>query len=680
MAPSKFGSLRRRRSATHRLTPFRDDTGLVALRYEQTKQAEPPIPIPPPKDPRRAARSSSVTNTNATTNSSPAAQTQSSIIQTSTPTSTLTSNLVTIGPPRALLLQLASSPPIPPPQEEHPLFRNQRRENPQTDYDARKRDSGAPTASTATLREEGVEDLVRLKILDGIDNSPVASPGFEKGEQPQQQQQQQRPQRPQQKPPAIKTRPPVVEDQPLASPTPKSPAVSAHPPSSPVKDVQAAHTNNARPESPEGSAPTRKTSLVRKISVSLGMGSGSGAGAGAGAGAGTGTGAGGSASFSTPPKASTGTHRLRKKSKPHQPQLQHQDDPNLNAADRAAPSPVQGRVSGSFPSQSPHSPIPLTPPSPQKETRASCSAAASAAPIPTLAPASSSPTATAAGDGASMSFAPITTPIPDDRLWEDVGNVSFSHRGSIMLLGGKKRSKPAHDNNDDTTTDLHPQNSSSSSSSGAVAMATQSSDPAPATVAPQNDGPAETPTPVPVQAGAPSVPSIRVSSMDVERESQKVRSLYESGDDLSWEDGARLSFAERLEPTAEVPSDEEESCLYACPCVSPAQVWPSLSSRLDPSLLTRHADPLPLTVPPALPLVLRAQAKHEALETLCTPTFRLQPVLRDRRIPYLPDEIAKSGESMKQPAASKTGQTSTASKSTAMASSPRNAPRPARVP
>jgi hypothetical protein len=67
------------------------------------------------------------------------------------------------------------------------------------------------------------------------------------------------------------------------------------------------------------------------------------------------------------------------------------------------------------------------------------------------------------------------------------------------------------------------------------------------------------------QADVPSVPSIRVSSMDVERESQKVRSLYESGDDLNWEDGGRVSFAERLEPTVEVPSEEEENGVYGFP-------------------------------------------------------------------------------------------------------------------
>ena len=46
MAPQRFTSVRQKsRQQTARLAALRDDTGLVALRYEQTKQAEPPIPL-----------------------------------------------------------------------------------------------------------------------------------------------------------------------------------------------------------------------------------------------------------------------------------------------------------------------------------------------------------------------------------------------------------------------------------------------------------------------------------------------------------------------------------------------------------------------------------------------------------------------------------------------------------
>jgi hypothetical protein len=100
-----------------------------------------------------------------------------------------------------------------------------------------------------------------------------------------------------------------------------------------------------------------------------------------------------------------------------------------------------------------------------------------------------------------------------------------------------------------------------------IADAHANAEPAPENATKGTDAAAEQP-PAAVQADAPPVPSIRVSSMDVERESQKVRSLYESGDDLNWEDGGRVSFVERLEPTAEVPSEEEENVVYGFPCIS----------------------------------------------------------------------------------------------------------------
>ena len=146
-------------------------------------------------------------------------------------------------------------------------------------------------------------------------------------------------------------------------------------------------------------------------------------------------------------------------------------------------------------------------------------------------------------------FAPITTQIPEiDNLWDDLGAISFSKRGSIMF-GGKtdlfgsllvSDNDNSHNHNDDND------ESSPPSSPTIPAMAEQPR--ARAGAAPQAD--------------APSVPSIRVSSMDVERESQKVRSLYESADGLNWEDGGCVAFAERLEPTAEVPSEEEENAAY----------------------------------------------------------------------------------------------------------------------
>jgi hypothetical protein len=59
-------------------------------------------------------------------------------------------------------------------------------------------------------------------------------------------------------------------------------------------------------------------------------------------------------------------------------------------------------------------------------------------------------------------------------------------------------------------------------------------------------------------------PDIRVLSPDIEKESQKVRSLYESGDSTSWGDVGRLSTfsGERLETTPEDPSEENENDPY----------------------------------------------------------------------------------------------------------------------
>lgn len=62
---------------------------------------------------------------------------------------------------------------------------------------------------------------------------------------------------------------------------------------------------------------------------------------------------------------------------------------------------------------------------------------------------------------------------------------------------------------------------------------------------------------------AMKTPSIRVLSADVELESRKVRSLYASGDSINWEDGARPSdVGERLDPTLGSPTDEAENDPY----------------------------------------------------------------------------------------------------------------------
>lgn len=57
-------------------------------------------------------------------------------------------------------------------------------------------------------------------------------------------------------------------------------------------------------------------------------------------------------------------------------------------------------------------------------------------------------------------------------------------------------------------------------------------------------------------------PDIRVLTADIEKESQKVRSLYGVGETMHWEDGARHSFCEHLEPTPEVAAEDDENDSY----------------------------------------------------------------------------------------------------------------------
>ncbi|SPO03894.1 related to Rab6 GTPase activating protein, GAPCenA [Cephalotrichum gorgonifer] len=85
MSPPKFSSLRYPRRRTSSLIPFRDDLGLIGLRYEKTAQAEPPILIPAPRSLKRSVS-----------------------VAASSPTTTFS---------------ISSTSSIPPPPEEHPALR-----------------------------------------------------------------------------------------------------------------------------------------------------------------------------------------------------------------------------------------------------------------------------------------------------------------------------------------------------------------------------------------------------------------------------------------------------------------------------------------------------------------------------------------------------------------------------
>ncbi|KAL7623939.1 hypothetical protein AAE478_005496 [Parahypoxylon ruwenzoriense] len=122
IAPPQKNAAARYKSRSASLVPFRDDTKLVALRYDQTVQAEPPIPIPPPRSSRRPPPRPISCNTGRTP--------------------------VVVPPPRPA-----------PPTEQHPALRTISSPRPAEGWG--KRDSAhAPTSplSTFTIREDSETD------------------------------------------------------------------------------------------------------------------------------------------------------------------------------------------------------------------------------------------------------------------------------------------------------------------------------------------------------------------------------------------------------------------------------------------------------------------------------------------------------------------------------------------
>ena len=606
--PQKFGSVRHRGRPPTLRTPFRDDTGLVALRYEQTKQAEPPIPLPPPRNPRRVSRPASTTAPSTRTAPAPAPI-------------------------------IVSPPPVPPPQEEHPLFRDQPRtpqspQSPRSLGEEAKRDSGlAPTTSSAaTLREECADDPVYQKLLDDIAD---AASVYSNDDQPS------------------------IDERLRPAPLQLSPAPRR---AEDARDEDGAPTQPAQTAQHRAS-PTRRVSLTRRLSRNLGIGAGRG----------------GSRRLRKRMAVVSGSDRAPPPPPPSPPPAAETERGSATDSGRPAPQPAKPPSSpaAKSPKRAPLAAGLLQAaragPSPADRGEHTLISAGAAGAAAAAAAATATAIAAPARDGRARRFAPINTHIPEDNLWDDLATVSFSKRGSIMF-GGKRSLSRLHRTTPSSSAaealvappEDHAQPPSQQSPSIEPHHPAKPAEPAAAAAAAAATSAAAT------HADSPSVPSIRVSSIDIERESQKVRSLYESGDDLQWEDGGRASFAERLEPTAEVPSEEEENVVYGFPiCLSALRctAWPDADSSCFLLVLF-----LGLPVPPIRPLPTRQRAT--------TPSLRLRTrglqLPRDRPIPHRRNEIAWSGEEgTSAPAASRTGRTLTASRSTAMASSPRSARRPA---
>lgn len=435
----------RYKSRSSSIVSFGSDSKLVGLRYDQTVQAEPPIPIPPPRSSRRPPPRP---------------------ISCNTPRSP-----VVIPPPRPA-----------PPTEKHPALRTI--SSPQSFEEARKRDSahGAPTTPTSswTIHEDSETD----------DEDPFAYENIQKF--------------PEVRPLQLRTR--------SVSPSLYTYAhkdeVQSH-----YEERERASESHSRTSAPSSSpalsdggtvSPTSPTTPPANFSKRFAR----------------------SFSLRSNSSKSSGSKmkRLRKKSASDGAPCANPGYP-LIGQDGAAPNspnpPPSGRLSPA-PSSDPHgSPI-------------------------------------------------ILTSIPTESLLEDdfMTQLSFSKRGSIVFRTKHTRKSSRNmavmadqdsgfgsenvvsEHREPRTFPLVPayergiDNYGSASASASVSGATDTLINAP-----------PTPRRLP--------PSVRLISPEAEKESQKVRSLYESGESLSWEDGARQSsIDERLQPAAEYPSKEDENDAY----------------------------------------------------------------------------------------------------------------------
>ncbi|KAI1471557.1 TBC domain-containing protein [Daldinia caldariorum] len=472
----------RSKSRTSSFVPFRDDTKLIAFRYDQTVQAEPPIPIPPPRSSRRPPPR---------------------------PISCNTARIPIVIPP----------PRPPPPTEQHPALRTI--SNPRTSVDTRKRDSClSPTtvSSSWTIREDTETDdedpFTYGKIPKYGEIRPLqlttrsASPSLYSRQEGRVSESNSRASAPS----------PAFSDGDTVSPT--SPIT---PPSNFSKII--ARSFSLRSNSSKSSF--SKMRRLRKKAGNAGDGGVPCAGNYTGIYAGNGA---GNENPGYPLNA-------------------------LNGHDESAPKSPSGRLS---PMSNPHdSPI-------------------------------------------------ISTTIPTERLLEDdfMTQLSFSKRGSLIF--GAKHSRRSNKNlaimaeqhgninneNADTERVKQPRafplvptrEKNPDEFVGVSASASANDEPAQiSSGASDNALTSTSPTP------RRPPPSVRVISAEAEKESQKVRSLYESGEGVKWEEGARRSsIDERIQPSAENPLEENANDASNDPVGHPTPTSASTSSPQDKDIRTEY--------------------------------------------------------------------------------------------
>lgn len=597
------------RLRTRRLSSFRQDhPDLAGIRYEQTKQAEPPIPLPPP--PHRC---------------------------------------VSIRPRSSVTPIVVVRPAIPPPPEDHPLFRLEPhlRPRPQTvsivsDIES-KRDSCAPTSSSITLQDDSDSDNLGDGSLSDIKNTEKAFDTPSSGiaidvkdrdddahgvHQPE-----------------IET--PGITDDKLCIPSAASRALAPAPIPSPSRSLKKASKRSSLSASIVGKTfstratvrsksmmETRKIRTRKKTLGSLGSVGGEddrdkvafpeadGSSRESRASSSTLTPgstpyARASASASTADKAamrgSLGSSKSPKALRTP-PRLQRRSVGSSTGSSLAV------TVGASRPDKGLEGPWGLLEPDNQPSQALIASIASSSSPAQTC----------LGADNVNGPFSPINTLISQDRITVDFGSLSFSNRGSIMFGGHTPVDNTQRDDGELADAAQEPQGTEA---------------PTPPTSTAHVAAPTTPPPAVPVEAAAqpldnldhetekereterekeiasstrssrlsdasglarPSItinedpaspsaplPSIRVMPMDVERESQKVRSLYESsdGDRFNWQDGGRrVSFAGDLPP---LPSEEDPSdVVYGFPFEPRHTPHHALAT-----LLTRSSSQLPRDSP-----------------------------------------------------------------------------------
>ena len=153
--------------------------------------------------------------------------------------------------------------------------------------------------------------------------------------------------------------------------------------------------------------------------------------------------------------------------------------------------------------------------------------------------------------GSAAEFSPLGIAIPTDSLLDDdfISSLNFSKRGSLMFDPDSVAAMDRMSLTDDDRSATPTQRSSNAAMPRPVSSAT-------------SYAAADDDVRVPPRAASPA-PDVRVMAPDVEQESQKVRQLYASGEPPApLLDTVRHSYCDRLEPTPEVLTEDDESVAY----------------------------------------------------------------------------------------------------------------------